>query len=73
MNYIIRLDCIAHNNPYNLKYNEQVWIKDVFGNEKKHTKSKDDAYRFMSLERAKSIAYKIMSNHIFKPVIIKTI
>ena len=66
MNYIIRLDCITNNG-------DQVWIKDVFGNEKKYAHDKSDAYKFISLQRAQSIAAKIISNHNFKPIIIKTI
>ncbi len=72
MNYIIRLDCINENNPYKLKYGQQVWVSEVFGIENKYAKEQSKAYKFISIKRVQSIIEHISKNHIFKPIILKT-
>ena len=71
MNYVIKLDCINQNNEYNLKYGQSVYISDVFGIEKKFTKDKDRAYKFISRARVNMICSKI-NKKVFKINIIKS-
>ena len=70
MNYVIKLDCINQNNEYNLKYGQSVYISDVFGIEKKFTKDKDRAYKFISMTRVNMICSKI-NKKVFKINIVK--
>lgn len=71
MNYVIKLDCINQNNEYNLKYGQSVYISDVFGIEKKFTKDKDRAYKFISMTRVNMICSKI-NKKVFKINIVKS-
>ena len=71
MNYVIKLDCINQNNEYNLKYGQSVYISDVFGIEKKFTKDKDRAYKFISMIRVNMICSKI-NKKVFKINIVKS-
>ena len=71
MDYIIRLDCINENNPYKLRYGQEVYVSEVFGLENKCTKNKSLAYKFISIQRVQSIVQKISQNHIFRPIVLK--
>lgn len=71
MNYVIKLECINPNNEYGLAGGQCVYISDVFGIEKRFTKDKSRAYKFISNTRVNMICGKI-NKKIFRTKIEKS-
>lgn len=70
MEYIIKMVCIKDNYK-NLKYNDTVWLDNVFGRES-FTKNKKDACKFISGVRADKLSKKINDSGNFLSYVVKS-
>ena len=69
MEYIVKMVCIKDNYK-NLKYNDTVWLDNVFGRES-FVKNKKDACKFISGVRADKLSKKINGSGNFLSYVVR--